>query len=84
MKSRRKQAHIAGQADQIHLRVMQRRDYVGIMLFAYAAFGWNQRRVQTAPLCRLKPWSVRAIGNYNRDFGVKFSSLDGIRDGFKI
>ena len=81
---RRKQAHVSGQADQIDLRLPERRHNFGIMLFADTAFGRNQLRVQSAPLCRLQPGSIRAVGDHYSDFRVKPAGLDGIRNGLKI
>ena len=81
---RREEAHITGQADQINLRLLQRRYHLGIMILAYPAFGRNQLRMQTSLSGRLQTGSVGTIRNYDRDFGVKPSSLNGICNGLKI
>jgi hypothetical protein len=43
---RRKQAHVAGQADQIDFVLMQAGDHVGVVLGALAAFGNEELRRQ--------------------------------------
>ena len=73
---RREEAHIAGQADQINLRLLQRRYNLSIVLFADSPFGRNQLSLQAAPLGRVKATSISAVRNDNRDFCVKLSALD--------
>src|ERR1700732_3426528 len=81
---RREEAHITGKDDQINRALLQHPYHLGIVLCANSSLRRNQLSVQTSPFGRLQTGSVSTVGDHNRDFSVKPSCLNGIRNGLEI
>ena len=79
------QAHVAGQADEIHLGFVQFLQQMPIVGFAIQTFGRETERVQAEPAGSVKTGGVRTVGDDNRDFGAgNVSVRDVPGNGFEV
>src|SRR5260370_17009407 len=83
-KPRGQQTHIARQANQINLRLFERGNHLGIVLFAHSAFGRDESGVEPAPSRRFQTRSVTAVRNHNRYLRVNAPGGNGVSNTFEV
>src|SRR5580704_1310698 len=65
------QPHESGEADEIHLPLLQFLQQQPVVNFAIQALGWDRRGFDAPRARRLQTLSVGPAGNYHADFSLE-------------
>ena len=71
----RKDAHVAGETNEIDLAIFQSRHHFAIVLFAAASAAFDNQRFDSALSCLCEPASVLLIADHNGYFRIRNRSI---------
>ena len=82
---RGEEAHVAGEADEIDLVLVEDGDDLAVVGFAFEAFAWDGDSGDIAGFGAVKAGSVFAVADDDGDFGVGDASRgEAVRKGFEV